>query len=187
MRNRFACLCAVVVVLGTLPGRSDTPPSPYDEALVKAEMVERFCRFIDWPRFAFDRDDDPFVVGLLDDDEVGRRIREIAAARRLQERRVEVRRLNRPADVSSCHVVWVGKADATRVAEVLVFTRGRPVLTVGSAPGLAEAGVLINIVPRQDRLVFEVNLAEVASSGLEFSSKLLRLARIVGAPSGRKP
>lgn len=186
-RRTSVGLFAVAIAMGSSPGRSEPVPPAYDEALVQAEMVERFCRFIDWPAAALGGLDQPFVVGLVGDDAVGRRIEDIALARRIQGRRVEVRRLARLVTASSCHLVWVGKADPERVAEVLTFTRARPILTVGSAPGLAEAGTLINIVPRGDRMGFEVNLGEVESSGLEFSSKLLRLARIVGARPKRTP
>lgn len=178
-RRGIAAALTIVICVGF----SATPALPwsseYDENHVKAEMVERFCRFVDWPETALGRLAEPFVIGLVLNDPVGERIEVIASERHIQGRRVEVRRLVAPYEASSCHLVWVGGMDRSRVAEVLTHTRGRPILTVGSAPGLAEAGVLINIVPRGDRLGFDVNLSEVETSGLRFSSKLLRLARIV--------
>jgi len=151
----------------------------YEEDQVKAEMVERFCRFIDWPENAAQNVSDPFVIGIYEEDGVAQQLREIARTRRIQGRLVEVRRITVPAEALSCHLVWAGAAAAQRVAALVAISSGHPILTVGNAPGLAEAGVLINIVRSKDRLAFEVNLTEVVASRLRFSSKLLRLARIV--------
>lgn len=164
--------------VATSDGRGDSA-TPYDEALVKAEMIERFCRFVEWPEDVLGSLNEPFVIGLLVEDEVGKHLRNMAKTRRIQRRSMEVRLVTKPNDVLSDHVVWVGAGDRAAIAMVIAMTRGRPILTVGSSAGLAEHGVLINIIPVGTRLAFEVNLAEARSSGLTFSSKLLRLARIV--------
>jgi hypothetical protein len=57
------------------------------------------------------------------------------------------------------------------------------VLTVGDTAGFAERGVLINLQRQDSRLGFEINLAQARRSGLRFSSKLLKLGRIVGEVS----
>ena len=51
--------------------------------------------------------------------------------------------------------------------------------------GFAERGVLINFFVAEKQVRFEINDAAAQSSGLEFSSKLLRVARLVGTDGGR--
>jgi len=59
----------------------------------------------------------------------------------------------------------------------------KPILTVGDTTGFAEKGVLINLYQEERLMQFEVNLPAVKRSKLTFSSKLLRLARLVGSPA----
>jgi hypothetical protein len=178
---RLGCLAAVL-----LAARSAADTSRHaDEPSVKAELVERFCRFIEWPERALGAADRPFVIGILGDDEVAPQIESIAASRRIQGRAVEVRRLASPAGVFDCHLVWISRKWAGDLASVLSLTGGRPILTVADAHGAAKAGVLINLVRKGERVAFEVNADAAKASGLVLSSRLLRLATIVeqeGAP-----
>ena len=59
-------------------------------------------------------------------------------------------------------------------------TEGRPVLTVGDGAGYGAAGVVLNFYISDTRVRFEANTTAAARAGLQISSHLLRLARIVG-------
>jgi hypothetical protein len=64
---------------------------------------------------------------------------------------------------------------------VLAGLRGSPVLTVGEADRFLADGGLIRFFLEANRLVrFEVNLPAVERTPLKISSKLLRLAKVVG-------
>lgn len=149
----------------------------YEEALVKAEFVERFTRFVEWPR---DSLGSSFVIGAFGDDPVGRALGTLASSRTIKDRPVEVRRLSRAAEARSCHLVWIPSGRRPDLPGILASARGQPVLTVGDSEGFARAGVHINLVRDGDRLGFEINLDEARRSGLDLSSKLLRLGTIVG-------
>ncbi len=57
---------------------------------------------------------------------------------------------------------------------------GRPVPTVGDGTGYGTAGVVLNFYASDSRIRFEANTTAAARAGLQISSHLLRLARIVG-------
>ena len=46
--------------------------------------------------------------------------------------------------------------------------------------GIGEAGVMINFYRRDDKVRFEINARAAERNGLRISSKLLKLARVVG-------
>jgi hypothetical protein len=167
----FACACA-----WARPAASQ----PYEQARVKAEFFERFCRFVDWPATALAADA-PFVVGILGDDAVAPLLEEQGRTRTLKDRRIEIRRLARPADAASCQAVWVAASSRADVPAVVRATRGLPVLTVGDGDGFARMGLLIGLRPDGEHFRFEVNWDKARRSGLQFSSKLLRLGTIVGS------
>jgi hypothetical protein len=60
---------------------------------------------------------------------------------------------------------------------------GQPVLTVGDAPGFARDGGMLGLVQQGSRIVFDANPTAIRVSGLQVSSKVLKLARIVGPES----
>ena len=180
LRRGRPALCLAMLLLSAAPARTDPgPAAPAEEAVVKAELVERFCRFIDWPDGAFGPPERPFVIGIFGTDPVASHLEELARLRLIQGRPVEVRRLATPAGAGDCHLVWVSASARDRLSAILANTRGRAILTIADSPGLADAGVLINLVRLGGHLSFEINLDEVRGSGLVFSSKLLRLGTIV--------
>jgi len=178
--GRVSCLAALLVA-ASVAGK---PSTVADEHRVKAELVERFCRFIDWPERSLGGAERPFVIGILGTDEVGPVLEEVVRTRRIQGRPVEVRWLATPAGVQDCHVVWIARCSPDGLTAVLARTRGRPILTVADTPGFARAGVLINLVRKGNRVGFEINAAAAKASGLVFSSNLLRLSTIVDAEGG---
>ena len=56
-------------------------------------------------------------------------------------------------------------------------------LTVGDAPGFARDGGMLGLVQQGSRIVFDANPTAIRVSGLQVSSKVLKLARIVGPES----
>jgi len=156
----------------------------YDEARVKAEFVERFCRFVDWPDEAFVTPAAPFVIAVLGKDPVGAALRDVAGHHTVKGRRVVLLESASVAEAAGAHVVWVSGEGLIDLDALLDRTHGRPVLTVAGAPGAAERGVLINLRRDGPYVRFDINLSEVQASGLRFSSKLLRLGDIVGPDAG---
>ncbi len=152
----------------------------YDEARVKAEFLERFCRFVDWPATAFTSPADPFVLAVLGKGAVLTFLEQVARSQTVKNRRFQVQHVDRPEQVAQAHVVWLSADAIASLDAVLGRTHGRPILTVADTPGAAERGVLINLRREGPYVRFDINLAEVQASGLRFSSKLLRLGNIVG-------
>lgn len=63
---------------------------------------------------------------------------------------------------------------------ILEAVKGSGVLTVADTEGFLDAGGMINLLLDPDRKIcFEINLDATRQSGLEVSSKLLRLAKRV--------
>lgn len=152
----------------------------YDEAKVKAEFVERFCRFVEWPEGAFPSPEAPFVLAVLGGGGVAEHLEAVARQRPVKGRRLEVRRVRQVDQAAGAHLLWISADAIDDLDVVLGRTHGRPVLTVADTPGAAERGVLINLRRDGPYVRFDINLAEVQGSGLHFSSKLLRLGTIVG-------
>jgi len=147
------------------------------EAELKAEMVERFTRFIDWN--PDDLPPDTLAVCVVGDSALTRPLEKIAKSRKIKDRQATVRVVDASATVD-CHIVVIGGSDRKRLAAVLARTEGHGILTVADTPGAAAAGAIINFFLDAKHVRFEINTRAARDSGLKVRAKLLRLARVVG-------
>lgn len=154
-------------------------PAPV-EAELKAEFLERFTRFIDWPENGFKRPEAPFALCLLGHTPLEPYLERMARTRRIKDRPIQVRMLGGPSEVEGCSLVWIPPEAAGSLEQVLERTAGKAILTVGDTEGLAERGAHINLKREGTRLTFDINVTQAKRSGLRFSSQLLQLGHLVG-------
>jgi hypothetical protein len=108
---------------------------------------------------------------------------DLASSGKFKERPSQARRVSNGAELDGCNLLYIAASEASRLSRVLSMVGNKPVLTVSDASGFADQGVLINLYQQDRRLRFEINLAAARRTRLVFSSKLLRLGRLVGAPA----
>jgi hypothetical protein len=147
---------------------------------LKAEFLERFTRFIDWPDTP-QSEKRPFMIGIVGTDPFGPHLEDLARRRTIKDRRIVVRYLDREDDLLSCDVLFVAGSEQKAIGEIVRRTSGRPILTVGDTSGYAEAGILINFIVEDNHIHFEINEQAARRSGLEIRAKLFKLARLVEA------
>lgn len=150
---------------------------------VKAAFLFNFPSYVEWPARAFSGPGEPLVIGILGDDPFGHVLEELVAGRTVQGHPLELRRLTRLSDAEAVHVVYLGFSDPADIAFAAAMLRDRPVLTVADGERLAEHGAMINLRLRGQKVGFDINLEAADQAGLKLSSQLLKLARIVRAPS----
>jgi hypothetical protein len=174
-------LCAAFVCF--IPIRAlATEPSEYE---VKAAFVYNFIKFVEWPSHSFTAEDSPFVVGVLGQDPMNDAL-ESLRGKTAQGRKLAVKRFNRMGDLDRCHVLYVGRSEKEQIAAVLKATTNLNVLTVADMKGFAQAGGVVNFITQENRISFEINVGTAERAGLKVSSKLLKLARIVGSDGRRQ-
>jgi hypothetical protein len=86
-------------------------------------------------------------------------------------------RLLKPGDVQ---VIYIAPLRAFEVDGITRLARSRHLRTVTGVPEYVEQGVALGLTVRKDRPLILVNLNAARAEGSEFSSQLLKLARIVG-------
>jgi len=174
-------VAAALVATATSTATSAALAEPPAEAAVKAEFVERFTRFVEWPADAWHKSDDPFVLCVMGEHAIGAELDKIARDRRVKGRRAVVLRPTEASEVPACHVLFVAPGESKRLVKILAQTATRPVLTVSDTGGFAAKGVLINFYRDGQHVRFEINAGAAKKTGLKLSAKLLKLARLVGA------
>ncbi|MGK2859270.1 MAG: YfiR family protein [Thermoanaerobaculia bacterium] len=153
------------------------------EYQIKAEFIERFTRFVEWPASASQPAASPFVIGIIGRDPFGGYLDAIARERTIKGRPVRIHRLKGIEDAGSCQILFIAASESARVGTIVATTRTRPVLTIGDSPGYLDAGVMINLYTEDNKVRFEINEQELARAGFQASAQLLKLAR-ASAPRG---
>lgn len=148
------------------------PVQDVPEYELKAEFLERFILFVDWPE---EVDSSHLVIGILGENPFGPYLESRLSHQDKRGRELAVRELTDLGDAATCHVLFVSSSERD-VEKIVEATRGRPILTVGDREGLAKKGFLIDLIMVDDRLGFEVNRGAIEESGLTVSSRLLRFA-----------
>ena len=76
-------------------------------------------------------------------------------------------------------MLFIASAESPHSDEVLQLLKGTSVLTIAETPGFSKQGGIINFVLEDSKVRFEVNIDAAKHAGLNISSRLLSLAKIV--------
>lgn len=146
------------------------------EAKLKVAFLFNFAKFVSWPEPEFSAQ--PMITicvsgeSSLDDALAGLK------GKSAQGRDVVVKRDVKLHQLGTCHVVFIGGSDSTRVAKILNEV-GKGVLTVSDIPAFIDAGGVIGLTVSDNKIAFEVNLEAAQQADLKISAQLLKVARSV--------
>jgi hypothetical protein len=154
------------------------------EYKLKAEFIERFTRFIEWPPGSSVREPDiPFDICIAGTNPFGEYLTALARDVKIKNKPVRIVPIKKEQHLEACNVLFITAGEKPHLDEILGKVSETPVLTVGDTPGFAEKGVLINFYRSGNYVRFEINNGAAGRSGLRFSSRLLKLARLVDTSS----
>lgn len=146
---------------------------------IKAAFLYNFTRFVEWPEHAFGNRADPIVIGVLGDESIVTDLRALVAGRKVNGRSIAVRSVATADEAADAQVLFVATGATLPIAELAAALAHRPVLTVGEAPGFADAGGAIQLVEQSGKLRFEINMAAAGRANVKVSSELQKLATAV--------
>lgn len=173
----IAALLLAAALLAPAPAHAQAGRTT--EVQLKAAFLYKFGGFVEWPPAVFERADSPFAIGVLGADAVADELEHITGGRTVQGRAVSVRQLRRGESFAGLHVLFIGRDEAARLPEILAAAAGQPLLVVTESENALALGSMINFVPAEDKLRFDVALPPAERSQLRISSRLLAVARKV--------
>ncbi len=189
---RLPGLAALVVCLGLpLVGAESSPT--YSAEAVKAAYLVNFIRFTEWQSPVPIADNAPIVIGIASNRELEDYLFKITDGKFLQGHKIRVRRLTAPADAAECQLIYIHPAPRAETSpfsteDWLRSVHGLPVLTVSAEEGFLQKGGMINFYADNNNLRFEISPKAAEAVGLQLSSRLLAIARIVKiAPVPKSP
>lgn len=159
------------VLLAVLWCASKAYAGVVSEYELKAAFLVNLSLFVEWPAAV----GSPLAICVLGEDPFGTSLKKFD--NRLVGRRVvKVRQVTDSLAVNDCNMVFVTKGAVASLPQLMQLATAGKMVTIADGPGLAEKGAMINMLLRNDKIRFEVNLSAAKRSGVELSSQLLQLA-----------
>lgn len=168
-------LAAVCVWTATIAA----PTPAVSEYAVKAAVLFKVTKFIEWPAATFANDRSTLVICVVGADAPLSSF-ESLESNQLGARPIDVRLVTGDMlDLRQCQVAFFPTDSGADVDYALSKLEGMPVLTVGETEQFAQRGGTLALVTREQRVRFTVNLAASKRSRLKISSQLLNLATVI--------
>lgn len=174
----FIIFTGVMIVMAIMPSCAYAQESKPGEYEVKAVFLYDFLKFVEWP------DDQDTHAGrivnicILGEDPFGNAF-DFIQDETIGNRKLVVKRVRTHHHIDDCQVLFISSSEKEDINHILRTVKGSNILTVGDTEGFAQKGVMINFYIEQNKVRFEINLHSLRSSGLNVSSKVMHLARII--------
>lgn len=172
----------VLLLAWLLPCAGAAIAQQAQEHEVKAAFLFKFPAFVEWPAERFAGPQAPFVIALVGAPEIARELQQLAQGRLVNGRPLVVLAPKGGEPVAGAHAIFVGSAEAARLAQIARNPANAGALLVSESPGGLAQGAMINFVVSDARVRFEVAPQAAERAQLRISSRLLAVALNVKAP-----
>lgn len=173
-------LLAIAVSCCALNAQTSKP----NAGQVQAAYLYNFGKFVRWPAAAPANQSGGFEICVLDQEPFGDTLQSTLAGESVAGRPVVMKRLRKPLDAASCHILFIGASESRDLKGILSSLDESAVLTVSDMPDFSKRGGMIQFVFQGDRIRFEVNLEGAERAHLVFPSELLKVAAAVRRAAG---
>ena len=154
---------------------------------LKAVYLEKFSRFVTWPKECnMDDTNEPFVIAVIGKTELTESLQLVYSQQEINNKRVIIKEIKELYEIQEAHILFISESEKKNLPKILDVVKLLPILTVSETKGFAEKGVLINFFEDNKRLCFEINETELLKSPLKMSYYLLSAAQIVKPVSDKK-
>jgi hypothetical protein len=173
-----------LMVPATLYGAAPAAPSAnLSEYEVKAAYLLKFVRYVEWPGEAFPSANSALVIGVLGANPFDELLDQAASGMTINDRPVQVRRLENPEEAAQCHLVFIARDHERDEVIWLRALRSRPVLTVTESDQGLKRGAVLSFVLEYSgvgtKVRFAASLPAAQQAGLKLSASMLASAKQV--------
>lgn len=174
--GRSGVWLALLLLFGSVaaPARADDTL----EQRVKAAFLFNFAKFVSWPAAKLPGAADPILFCVLERDPIASTLEATLAGKSIDRHPLLLRRVGRPEELRGCQIAYLGGIDPSRTPVAFETMAGESVLSVYDAE-VAQAGGIVRFYLDERRVHFEINETAALREGLQVSSRLLGVARVI--------
>jgi hypothetical protein len=167
------CLAALTLCAPASASASEGAPTPLE---VRAVFLLHLARFVRWPDAMSADRRQAFVIGYAANDPIAIPIRQTIQGESIGDHPIELLELRRREDIERCNLVYLGDTLSGDAIRAIRRQREQPVLFVGNADGLLEAGGHVQFYQRGSQVRLRIDPENLRVAHLVPNSQLLRVA-----------
>jgi len=163
------------------PAGLSAATSEYD---IKAAFIYNIAKYVDWIERSGMDQQKSLPLCILGEDPFGNAIDKLQG-RKVRGFTLHVKRIESIDDHSGCSILFISKSEKDDLPVLLdILSRGKGLLTISDIAGFAERGGMVELALIGNRVGLVVNIQVARSLDIYLSSKILRLAHVVGGAWG---
>lgn len=145
---------------------------------VKAAFIYNFTRFVEWPEQSFKSDDEPFIIGVLGNTQLGHYLEEIIKGERLGSHPIIIHNYRHINEAYNCNILFINARDVSHLKSELAGLQESNILTVSDADNFLKYGGIVRFYTQDNKIRLQINVKSAQTAQLRISSKLLNIAKI---------
>lgn len=171
----------LILLTGVSAHLGAAPPTA--EYKLKAALIYKLTKFIEWPQLQVDQARDAFGICLLGVDNFGDAL-DALQERKAKELPIAVYRHTQSEAIDErCQIVFISDSKQAFMKPILQSLQARPILTLGDMEEFAVQGGILQFTRGKKRIGFLINLESAKKSQLTIAAPLLDLATLVDSAS----
>ena len=151
--------------------------STEEQGLFKAAFIYNFAKFTRWPEHTWNGNSSLILCTAGKDELVGYLKR--LGGKIIKGHSVSIQSLKKAQSAEHCHLLYIASSEKKHYADILKSVRDKPILSISELAGFGRSGGIIELYREAGRTRLIINLNVARKSGLEISSRLLMLAKII--------
>lgn len=171
--------CCLLLALLVYPFQGTSGKASSDEYELKAALLYKLTRFVEWPADIIGKPQDSFGICVLGENKFGSALQALKG-RKVGDSMITIQFFKQSAGIgNTCQLVFISDSKKAFLKPILNALWQQPVLTIGDSAGFAEKGGMIQFTRGGKRIGFKINLQRAKDSQLKIAAPLLELATIV--------
>ena len=173
-RKVLAILAGILSIFILFPTISTS--KNLSEYEVKAAYIFNFAKFTQWPEIHANKN--LLTMCIVGEDPFGMAMDELNN-KKVQGKTFKARSIRQEQDLNTCDILFISTSEKWRIKQVIKAVSNFNILTVSDIPGFAHYGGIIELVSRNNRIMFDINIDASKRAGLKISANLLKIANVV--------
>jgi hypothetical protein len=177
LRTAVAILFSSFICIGSCNATTDITP----EYKLKAALLYKLNRFIEWPPTSLENSNNTFSFCILGTNRFGD-ILESLRKRSIKDLPVEINYYAQSDEVllGSCQILFISDSKRAFITDILKKLKSSPTLTISDMHNFANSGGMIEFTQGEEKIGFIINLESARLSGISIAAPLLQMSDVIG-------
>ncbi len=172
---------------GNVPDSDVARPQDLETIQFKIVLLEKFTRFVEWPRDSDVKDTSkPFVIGVIEDEAFRKNLDDAYANQLIKNKKVVVRLIVHQSEIAGCNLIFIPNILKWEFSSIIEAIKKKPIFTISEVNDVPPKGIHIGLFMRREKIRYWVNETALKESNFECDWHLLKGAEELLEPLRRR-